>query len=536
MGQETPDMIVAKIFDPLHYFDCDDRVAEADREYAAEAAAYMHLHGQRHTKAYKPGFVPQYFGSWTTDITLSHLEKLFMSEAEKKATAKKEAQARAAFDAEVAASIKAADSPAEPAGVGPAGAETSDVPPQATELKVHDFRPVRLILLQYIKGTSLARQLTVKTIGNNSVTIKPKSDFLEERVRTEIFGKIMDSVVRIEHLGINTSTIKPSMFIITGNKEEESKKSKKKKNKGKEKATSNDGTYDVVMVDFTQVDVTHYTLMDYNIHQKLPLPMHPVSWGTPRRHWFSFRGWIPEVWFEDVKKYDEWGQAYFESDNYSTPKVVNDICESVGWLNDMIKYGNIRPRPEDDPEWQALMAKNNANMPEWGLPYRNEHGFKTKEEYDRHREQTAVAIRAARAEDKERIRKKRAALRDKIKAQEQAKEEAAAKKAAVKQLERKMQAVAIAGASAMILPTSEPPVSPRRHSRSINTARQSTQQVVRHFGPLQETAADERARHVRLVQRLVFSVLSGISFVHGRDSPQEVFIHIAQSDIAARRF
>jgi hypothetical protein len=93
MGQEIPELVVANIFDPLHYYHCDDRVAGANREYAAEAAAYMHLHDQRHTKAYKPGFVPQYFGSWTADITLNHLRKRFMSEDDKQATAKTEAQA-----------------------------------------------------------------------------------------------------------------------------------------------------------------------------------------------------------------------------------------------------------------------------------------------------------------------------------------------------------------------------------------------------------------------------------------------------------
>jgi hypothetical protein len=220
--------------------------------------------------------------------------------------------------------------------------------------------------------------------------------------------------------------------------------------------------------------------MGYNIHQKLPLPMHPLSWGTPDREWYSFRGWIPAVWFDDVKKYDEWGDAKFKSDSYSTPKVINDIAVSLGWLEDMVKYGNVRPRPEDDPEWQAFLKKNYANVPEWWIRYRNEHGFETKEEYDKLREQTAVTVRAAHAADKERIRKKRAAVRDKIKVQEQAREDAAAKKAAVEQLEREMPTVVIAGASANDPADGRTPRPSRRRSRSIDVAGQSMEQVNQH--------------------------------------------------------
>ncbi|KAH6697635.1 hypothetical protein F5X68DRAFT_226995 [Plectosphaerella plurivora] len=108
MGHKSNDLprkVVAKISDPLHYRGHIDPVAEADREYAQEAAAYIQLHGKRDTKVYtdKPDLVPKFYGTWTTDITFNHFRKTGMSAKDRAKTLKAEASKRKLFDAAVAA-------------------------------------------------------------------------------------------------------------------------------------------------------------------------------------------------------------------------------------------------------------------------------------------------------------------------------------------------------------------------------------------------------------------------------------------------
>jgi hypothetical protein len=76
---ETPDVFVAKIFDPLYYsFEClhAANVAEdvswlADVDYTHEAAALNYLEGMR--KAGRTGLAaPKYYGSWTFSLPITH--------------------------------------------------------------------------------------------------------------------------------------------------------------------------------------------------------------------------------------------------------------------------------------------------------------------------------------------------------------------------------------------------------------------------------------------------------------------------------
>ncbi|KAI0532581.1 hypothetical protein GGR58DRAFT_489612 [Xylaria digitata] len=69
-GQEQPYTVVAKIYDALYYRYYAVNVVElADKHYSREAHSYRHLEA---TKALqKPGFAPEYYGSWTFELPLT---------------------------------------------------------------------------------------------------------------------------------------------------------------------------------------------------------------------------------------------------------------------------------------------------------------------------------------------------------------------------------------------------------------------------------------------------------------------------------
>ncbi|KAI0188889.1 hypothetical protein EV127DRAFT_433240 [Xylaria flabelliformis] len=80
-GQKKPNEVVAKVYDPLYYPYNDDRtnasqdvVWMADKDYSREAVAYKHL--QTTKEAQKPGFMPEYYGSWTFDLPLTRQGKV----------------------------------------------------------------------------------------------------------------------------------------------------------------------------------------------------------------------------------------------------------------------------------------------------------------------------------------------------------------------------------------------------------------------------------------------------------------------------
>ncbi|KAI1348303.1 hypothetical protein F5Y01DRAFT_292675 [Xylaria sp. FL0043] len=75
-GQQKPHTVVAKIYDSLYYDLWDPFVAEpqdvgwlADCHYGREASAYRQL--QQTKSLQKPGFAPEYYGSWTFSLPLT---------------------------------------------------------------------------------------------------------------------------------------------------------------------------------------------------------------------------------------------------------------------------------------------------------------------------------------------------------------------------------------------------------------------------------------------------------------------------------
>ncbi|KAI1313501.1 hypothetical protein F5Y03DRAFT_336850 [Xylaria venustula] len=72
-GHHRPYTAVAKIYDALHYSPEDSLeryvTMHADWDYSWEALAYASLQTPKHPQ--KPGFAPEYYGSWTFDSTLT---------------------------------------------------------------------------------------------------------------------------------------------------------------------------------------------------------------------------------------------------------------------------------------------------------------------------------------------------------------------------------------------------------------------------------------------------------------------------------
>ncbi|KAH7366963.1 hypothetical protein B0T11DRAFT_325266 [Plectosphaerella cucumerina] len=308
MGHACPKKVVAKIFDPLYYRNTHDMVDAADREYAQEAAAYIHLHGHRmdknRTYLDKPDIVPGFFGTWTTDVTRAHLRKSFMSLKDKKKTKKKEAYERKLFDEA----------------------------PKPARLFPHPFRPVRIILLEFIDGSPLS-QFCDETVDHSGIHIlRPMKPYEDEEKRLKIFHSIMDTMSRIGHMGIAHLNRQPSNFLI--------------------KHDSNR----VVISDFSLSDVACYSNIGWQIQQKLPRPLHPISWGDIDT-WTTFQGWFPAEWIDDVSLFDAWGEATFSH---------AEALKQVGRL----------PYVPGDPEYEEWLAEREPPppIPEewrewWDAPY-----------------------------------------------------------------------------------------------------------------------------------------------------------------------
>ncbi|KAI1420596.1 hypothetical protein F5Y12DRAFT_772416 [Xylaria sp. FL1777] len=79
-GQKESSTVVAKIYDSLYYSPYHpfserlyDVVRAADMDYSREAAAYRHLQATKTRQ--RPGFAPEYYGSWTFKLALTRQGK-----------------------------------------------------------------------------------------------------------------------------------------------------------------------------------------------------------------------------------------------------------------------------------------------------------------------------------------------------------------------------------------------------------------------------------------------------------------------------
>ncbi|KAH6679919.1 hypothetical protein F5X68DRAFT_234442 [Plectosphaerella plurivora] len=202
----------------LHY-DIFDEVASADQEYSQEAAACTRLHNNRNQTTYteKPDFVPGFYGTWTTQITHPNAESHLGSDQEP-----------------------------DTATSNISGHQTKKMVPPS-------FRPVRIILMEYIKDVTIISDICVQICDEVGIEVlKPARgcEALQKRLKT--FFSIMDTVARIGHLGVSHLKRQTSSFLVKHDDR-------------------------VVLTDFSMADVASYTQLGWHIQEKLPKPLHPMS-------------------------------------------------------------------------------------------------------------------------------------------------------------------------------------------------------------------------------------------------------------------
>lgn len=215
-----PTKVIAKIYDPLYYptrWFLDgrrlDTVSFADKAYAHEAACYIEIHGHRGEYQIIDEMTPNFYGTFSITHTDSKLRS----------------------------------------------------------------REVRIVLLEYIEGTSMRDLCRIRRRNGQSILVpgkKLKADDMDERLR--IFGRMMHGAVSLEKIGIFHHDLDPNNILIANGGEV-------------------DSVNRVVIIDFDESPVRRYSKLGPHIAQELSKPLHPVyRYGI--RTFAAFGGWIPLEW------------------------------------------------------------------------------------------------------------------------------------------------------------------------------------------------------------------------------------------------
>jgi serine/threonine protein kinase len=221
-----PTKVIAKIFDPLYYPTISpyggerlDLVSWADKQFAHEAAAYIEIHGHRQEHPIIDDITPNFFGTFT----ITH------------------------------------ESP--------------------TDKYPYRFRQVRVVLLEYIEGTSL---LSLCSRRSPDILVPTERAGTEEE-RLQVFARMLHGIVAMERIGVFHEDPDPRNIIIAENKAGTSAKR-------------------VVITDFNISRVERYTESGRHFAQDLPRPLHP-RWRFGIDGFERFGGWFPREWLDYVEPY-----------------------------------------------------------------------------------------------------------------------------------------------------------------------------------------------------------------------------------------
>ncbi|CAK7224232.1 hypothetical protein SEUCBS140593_005505 [Sporothrix eucalyptigena] len=283
---DDKDKYVAKIYDGVYYDDDNwwfgDMSIDADSDYSVEVAAYEHLHGEGASGRY----TPTYHGSYTFDLPVPQGES---GESGRPAT-----------------------------------------------------RPVRLIIIEYVAGTSMFALLKKGVVDTIPV---PR--------RLELMAEAMESRCQLEFLGLVHSDFEPRNVLVLDaalRKDDE-------------------GGQCVVIIDFGRSYVvgSHWLLPKY-VRPRQPKPYSPMYrfWGSPLE---SFAAWFPHVYHRRWPAYNgwlkfRWGSTADDEDKYSVPRAVIRECyglddeteyippESIPMVEDPIPGGIVRSL---DPDYEKKL-------------------------------------------------------------------------------------------------------------------------------------------------------------------------------------
>ncbi|KIH89845.1 hypothetical protein SPBR_00700 [Sporothrix brasiliensis 5110] len=242
---DNEDNYVAKIYDAAYYDKYDSWFGDvsfaADHDYSVEVAAYEHLHGEGANGRY----TPTYYGSYTLDLPVP-----------------KDASG-------------GADRPAT--------------------------RPVRLIIIEYIAGTSMFALLKRGVVDTIPV---PR--------RLELMAEAMESRCELEFLGLAHNDFEPRNVLVL------------------DAALRDDdeGGQCVVIIDFGRSHIvnSYWLLPDY-VRPRQTKPRSPMYrfWSCTLN---SFGAWIPLVYRRRWPAYNgwlkhRWGSTADDADKYHVPRAID---------------------------------------------------------------------------------------------------------------------------------------------------------------------------------------------------------------------
>ncbi|ERS97454.1 uncharacterized protein SPSK_03416 [Sporothrix schenckii 1099-18] len=239
---DNKDNYVAKIYDGAYFNEDDgwfgDVSFDADHEYSVEVAAYEHLNGEGADGRY----TPCYYGSYTFELPV----------------------------------------PKDESG-------HADRPPT---------RPVRLIIIEYIAGTSMFALLKRGVVDTIPV---PR--------RLELMADAMESRCQLDFLGLAHNDFEPRNVLVLDAALRE----------------DDEAGQCVVIVDLGRsYIVDSYWLSPKYVRPRQPKPISPmyVFWGSPLN---SFAAWIPHVYHRRWPAFNgwlkhRWGSTADDEDKYYVPR------------------------------------------------------------------------------------------------------------------------------------------------------------------------------------------------------------------------
>lgn len=235
----TPFTAVAKVFDPLYYSFSDNLVS-----MPVDVVRMADQDYSREADAYeylrKVGqtglFTPKYFDSWTFNLPISHEDKTYP-------------------------------------------------------------RPVRLVLMEYLNGTSIKDLYAQNSPAPN---IELDALHLDKEYRLGVLARLLEGVVRQKHAGLDQRDLAPRNVILVP--------------KIQEKPGSSQPPPRVVLVDYNNAIVYEKTTYGAIPVSKLPRNPMEVYWTESLP---EFAGWIPLEWYSNPRLRQEWLRDQFGGDRES---------------------------------------------------------------------------------------------------------------------------------------------------------------------------------------------------------------------------
>lgn len=281
MGHDSnPKLLIAKFFDPLHYQ--HGVVEEADQQYAHEAAAYYQIHARRQHPVFKakPGLVPKFYGSWTTTVLrneeptsrFAKIKSTLFNWTMLKCLAQSmlyswtlDYPGRSIFTTTRKLLRLEAES-----GLDMDEDTDEDLDEEPEERRPQQSRSIRIVLMEFIPGESLMGL----AVGEHAAELRKichadESNPRENPFVNSIFASIVDSVVRLQVLGLRNVDLQPSSILV-----------------------SKQGR--VVFTNFSQAQVTAHTKLGWHVFERFQKPLHPQYLKVDR--FSNLEGWFPPHW------------------------------------------------------------------------------------------------------------------------------------------------------------------------------------------------------------------------------------------------